>query len=174
MQITRSFHNFFPHHWVIHNISLCMSWKELYQLYHVFSVVLLWTPTYGWAKAGWPAWTYIQQLCEDTGRSPEDLPEAMNDREKWRERVRDILAAQHDDDGDDECYYYNVLDALAFSFFSGWISETRHHYYYTLILLNQLWEFCCLYLNMSKNTFTAYQLPWIYFVSSYSLFYILI
>ena len=32
---------------------------------------------------------YIQQLCEDTGCSPEDLPEAMNDREKWRERVRD-------------------------------------------------------------------------------------
>ena len=24
--------------------------------------------------------------------SPEDLPEAMNDREKWRERVRDIHA----------------------------------------------------------------------------------
>ena len=56
------------------------------------SDVLLWTPTYGWAKAGWPAWTYIQQLCEDTGCSPEDLPEAMNNREKWRERVRDIRA----------------------------------------------------------------------------------
>ena len=27
---------------------------------------------------------------EDTGCSPEDLPEAMKDREKWRERVRDI------------------------------------------------------------------------------------
>ena len=26
--------------------------------------------------------TYIQQLCEDTVCSPEDLPEAMNDREK--------------------------------------------------------------------------------------------
>ena len=36
--------------------------------------------------------TYIQQLCEDTGCSPEDLPEAMNDRKKWRERVRDIRA----------------------------------------------------------------------------------
>ena len=54
--------------------------------------VLLWTPTYGRAKAGRPARTYIQQLCEDTGYSPEDLPEAMNDREKWRERVRDIPA----------------------------------------------------------------------------------
>ena len=27
--------------------------------------------------------TYKQLLCEDTGCSPEDLPEAMNDREKW-------------------------------------------------------------------------------------------
>ena len=39
-----------------------------------------------------PARTYIQQLCEDTGCSPEDLPVAMNDRDKWRERVRDIHA----------------------------------------------------------------------------------
>ena len=53
---------------------------------------LQWTPTYGRAKAGQPARTYIQQLREDTGCSPEDLPEAMNDREKWRERVRDIRA----------------------------------------------------------------------------------
>ena len=56
------------------------------------SDVLLWTPTYDQAKAGRPARTYIQQLCEDTGCNPEDLPEAMNDREKWREMVRDIRA----------------------------------------------------------------------------------
>ena len=43
------------------------------------SDVLLWTPTYGQARAGRPARTYIQQLCENTGCSPEDLPEAMND-----------------------------------------------------------------------------------------------
>ena len=58
----------------------------------LISDVLLWIPTYGQAKAGRPARTYIQQLCEDTGYGPEDLPEAMNDREKWRERVRDIRA----------------------------------------------------------------------------------
>ena len=45
------------------------------------------------AKARRPAQTYIQQLCEDMGCSPEDLPEAMNDREKWQERVRDIRAS---------------------------------------------------------------------------------
>ena len=54
--------------------------------------VLLWIPTHGSAKAGRPARTYIQQLCEDTGCCPEDLPRVMNDREEWRERVRDIRA----------------------------------------------------------------------------------
>ena len=54
--------------------------------------VLLWIPTHGRTKAGRPARTYIQQLCEDTGCCPEDLPRAMNDREEWRERVRDIRA----------------------------------------------------------------------------------
>ena len=58
----------------------------------LISDVLLWTATHGRPKAGRPARTYIQQLCEDTGCCPEDLPEAMNDREKWRERVRYIRA----------------------------------------------------------------------------------
>ena len=49
-------------------------------------------PTHGRAKAGRPARMYIQQLCEDTECCPEDLLEAMNDREKWRERVSDIRA----------------------------------------------------------------------------------
>ena len=53
------------------------------------SDVLLWTLTYGR-----PARTYIQQLCDDTECNPEDLPEAMNDRETWRERVRDIHAGR--------------------------------------------------------------------------------
>ena len=59
----------------------------------LISDVLLWTPAYGQAKAGRPARTYIHQLCDDMGCSPEDLPEAMNDREKWRERVGDICAS---------------------------------------------------------------------------------
>ena len=42
--------------------------------------LLLCIPTHGRAKAGRPARTYIQQLCEDTGCCPEDLPRAMNDR----------------------------------------------------------------------------------------------
>ena len=50
----------------------------------LISDVLLWTLSLGQAKAGRPARTYIQ------GCSPEDLLEAMNNREKWQERVRDI------------------------------------------------------------------------------------
>ena len=64
-------------------------WRSTNEL---ISDVLLWTLIYGRAKAGRPARTYIQQLCEDTGCSIEDLPEAINEREKRRERVRDIRA----------------------------------------------------------------------------------
>ena len=64
-------------------------WRSRYEL---IRDVLLWIPKHGRAKAGRPARTYIQQLCEDTGCCPEDLPRAMNDREEWRERVRDIRA----------------------------------------------------------------------------------
>ena len=56
----------------------------------LISNVLLWTPSQ--AKAGWPARTYIQQLCADTECSLEDLPGAMNDRDRWWERVREIYA----------------------------------------------------------------------------------
>ena len=66
------------------------SWRSKDEL---INDVLQWTPAYGQAKAGRPDRTYIQQLCEDTGCSPEDLPKAMNDRENWRERVRDIRAS---------------------------------------------------------------------------------
>ena len=58
----------------------------------IVSDVLLWTPVYGQSKVGLPARTLIQQLCDDTGCHPEDLPKATNDRETWRKRVRDIRA----------------------------------------------------------------------------------
>ena len=77
----------------------------------LISDILLWTPTYGRAKAGRPARTYIQQLCEDTGCSLEDLEEVMNDREKWREEVRDIRAGD-DDDGDIYIYIYNKVEVI--------------------------------------------------------------
>ena len=71
------------------SVAMLPCWRSKDEL---ISDVLLWTPTHGCARVGRPARTYIQQLCEDTGCNPEDLPEAMNDREKWRETVRDIRA----------------------------------------------------------------------------------
>ena len=78
----------------------CWSSKE-----ELINDVLLWTPAYGQAKAERPARTYTQQLWEDTGCDPEDLPKAMNDREKWRERVRDIR-----DDGTKWWWWYSVAE----------------------------------------------------------------
>ena len=54
--------------------------------------VLLWTPSHGRAKIGRPVRTYIQQLCADTGYSSEDLSGTMDDRDGWRERVKEIRA----------------------------------------------------------------------------------
>ena len=56
------------------------------------SGVFLWTPSHGRAKTGLPVQTYMQKFSADTVYSPEDLPEAMDDREFWRERFRDIRA----------------------------------------------------------------------------------
>ena len=74
----------------------------------LISDVLQWNPIHGRAKAGRPARTYIQQLSADTGptynssvpiqdlhttaQCLEDLLEVMDDREGWRERVREIRA----------------------------------------------------------------------------------
>ena len=58
----------------------------------LISDALLWTPSHGRAKAGRPARTYIQQFCADTGCTSEDLLKAMDDREVWWERVRNIHA----------------------------------------------------------------------------------
>ena len=65
------------------------SWRSREEL---ISDVLLWAPSHSREKSGRLARTYVQQLCEDTGCSLEDLPEAMNDGVEWRERVRDIRA----------------------------------------------------------------------------------
>ena len=71
----------------------------------LISDVLLWSPAYGQAKAGQPARTYIQQLCEDMGCNPEDLQKQwMIGRSGERGSGISVLAAQHDDD-DDLCLY---------------------------------------------------------------------
>ena len=76
----------------------------------LISDVLLRTPSYGWAKAGRPARTYIRQLCADTGCSLEDLAEAM---EVWSERESEIsvLIVRHDDD---DIYIYIYSDCFIY------------------------------------------------------------
>ena len=50
------------------------------------SDILLWNSSHGSANVGRPTGTYLQQFCTDTGCSLEDLTEAMDDRDEWRER----------------------------------------------------------------------------------------
>ena len=56
------------------------------------SDILLWTPSHERTKTGRPARTNIQQLYADTRYSLEDLPGAMDDKDGWREKVREIHA----------------------------------------------------------------------------------
>ena len=58
------------------------------------SDVLRLTPSHGRAKVERPARTYLQQLCTDTGYSLEDLPRAIDGRDEWQQRVREIHASE--------------------------------------------------------------------------------
>ena len=90
-------------------------WRSREEL---ISDVLQWTPTYGRAKAGRPARTYIQQLCEDTGCSPEPCQRWWT---IWRSGGRgsgiSVLAARYDNDDDiflKTCVRSSVLCWLCF------------------------------------------------------------
>ena len=63
--------------------------KFLYLLSDTFlmSDVLLWTPTHGKQKLGRPERSYIDQLADDTGCNPQELDNAMSNKEDWRKRV---------------------------------------------------------------------------------------
>ena len=82
----------------------------------LISDVLQWTPTRGRASVGRPARTYLQQHCADTGCSLEDLPAAIDDRDRWRmgerererERLKFVLAAHVDYADYDEICSDNV------------------------------------------------------------------
>ena len=65
-------------------------WRSKNEL---ISNVLLWTPSHGYASVGRPTRTYLQQRHMDTGYSLEDLLKAMDDRDEWRESVKEIRAS---------------------------------------------------------------------------------
>ena len=56
------------------------------------SDVLIRTPTHRCASCGYPTRNYKHHFCTDTGYNLEDLPGAMDNRDEWRGRVREIRA----------------------------------------------------------------------------------
>ena len=64
----------------------------------------------------------IQQLCEGTGCSPEDPPEALNDREKWRERVSQTIG------NDKGSTTYHVLGVKQFKYIFRIRIHHHHHH----------------------------------------------
>ena len=104
--------------------------------------ILLWSPSQGRAKAGRPATTYIQQLCADTGCSPEDLLGAMDDRVGWREKVREstvcllFIVSQY-------LLSFNKNNFLLFVkqqvFSILWVARQSSHSYYLIVRRRSGW-----------------------------------
>ena len=111
------------------------------------SDVLLWTPTYDQAKAGRPARIYIQQLCEDTGCNSEDLPEATNDREKWREMVKDIRAGGTTSWWWSWWYVYMYIYVYVYMYIYIYMNIYIYVYVYMYIYMN-IYMYIWIYINM--------------------------
>ena len=75
----------------------------------------------------------IYSSSEDTGSSPEDPPEAMNDREMWRKRSEmSVPMARHDDDEVEEFVDFKFLNEttlleLTVSFSNGTRRKLMHN-----------------------------------------------
>ena len=128
----------------------------------LISDVLLWTPTYGCAKVGRPARTYIQQLCEDTGCNPEDLPEAMNDREKWRDRVSDIRA------GGARWWWWYIEMNRSWKWIWMW--------YFWLLIRKSVLHTCFRLRGLLQETNNVFNLMrmWFFLVQIYSFIYFIV
>ena len=57
---------------------------------------------------GRPAKTYVYQFCTDTGCSQEDLPEEMQDRDRWWERKSPETPC-YENENDDDTYFVFFL-----------------------------------------------------------------
>ena len=53
---------------------------------------ILWTPTHGHASVGRLPRTYLHLVCVDTGCNLEDMQGVVDDRDRWRKKVREICA----------------------------------------------------------------------------------
>ena len=114
-------------------------WKSRDEL---INDVLLWTPSHGRAKAEWPARTYVQELCEDTGCSPGTY------RKRWtigrggeRGSGISVLMARQDDDEDEiflvYCVRRNCLNNCFFLCAFSWCIN-----YFLWLLLEVLITMC--------------------------------
>ena len=103
--------------------------------------------------------TYIQQLCEDTGCSPEDLPEAMNDRSGERGSGISVLVARHDDD-DNHCtkctssLNKEMLHYLRQNYLINRLDPTRYHQKNKCMKINNLKNERYMKEIQSKMTYT--------------------
>ena len=73
--------------WQTSHVRHCWRSKD-----ELMSDIILWISSHGRGNARRQARTYIQQLCADKSCSLEDFPGAMDERDGWRERVREIYA----------------------------------------------------------------------------------
>ena len=64
--------------------------------------------TNGHTSVGWPAKTYINQFCADTGCCQEDLPKVRIYRDRWQERVKGIRLITTFDDITKIIYIYST------------------------------------------------------------------
>ena len=85
----------------------------------LISDVLLWTPTYGRAKAGRPARTYIQQLrIQDVAKKTCQRRWTIGKSGEIGSWIS-VLPARHDDD-DDDIYIYIYLGVLSGIWWFWW------------------------------------------------------
>ena len=63
----------------------CHCWRNKNEL---AGELVLWDPTHGQRKIGRPALVYPDILVRDTGCQYNELPNAMSDRDNWRNRVK--------------------------------------------------------------------------------------
>ena len=70
----------------------------------LISDILPWTPMLGPTSVSWSVKTYVYQLRAATRCSLEDVPEAKDDRDIWRECESLLSERLGDDDDDDDSY----------------------------------------------------------------------
>ena len=136
------------------------------------SYILLWTSSHGHVGVRQPARTYLQQLCMDTRCSLEDLLEAMNDRDKWHKRVREICTSDTTWGWRWWWYIYiyiyiheNVQKMKKHKIFKGWFYSLNYYFSITNYI-TQIWNRMLPYRNKMFKTFSSFSLlliihaPW--------------